>query len=279
LRAAEQHLDFRFVPTSIRARTDSLLLERVLRNLIENALRYCPEGRVVVGCRRQGAAVRIDVIDTGIGIPDTQLEAIFDEFHQVGNAGRDRAQGLGLGLAIVRRIMRLLGGSVEVESRIGRGSRFSVTLPQTLSVEDTPIPNSAAGLSGGAGHAVLIIEDDPTLRGSLRIMLEDWGFRPELAASGEEAVAMVAGDTRPALIVSDYRLSTAMCGIEAITRIHALLGQPVPSLIITGDTAPERITEVHASGFRILHKPVAAAQLHRALSDMLREGASRARTM
>jgi len=269
LRAAEQNLTFRFVPTSVRARTDPLLLERVLRNLIENALRYCPSGRIVVGCRHQGSAVRIDVIDTGIGIPDTQLEPIFDEFHQVGNTSRDRAQGLGLGLAIVRRIMRLLGGTVEVDSMIGRGSRFSITLPQTVGVEGTPTPTASP--AEGGGHAVLVIEDDATLRGSLRIMLEDWGFRPELAATGEEAVAMAAGSCRPALIVSDYRLTTAMSGIDAVTRIRALLGRPVPSLIITGDTAPERITEVHASGFRILHKPVAAIELRRALSDMLRE--------
>jgi PAS domain S-box-containing protein len=276
LRAAEQNLDFHYVPTSISARTDPFLLERVLRNLIENALRYCPSGRVIVGCRRMGAAVRIDIIDTGIGIPEAQLEPIFDEFHQVGNTGRDRAQGLGLGLAIVRRIMRLLGGTVEVASVVGRGSRFSITLPQTLGVEGTPTP--AAALAEGAGHAVLIIEDDAILRGSLRIMLEDWGFRPELASTGEEAVALVAGGSRPALIVSDYRLTTEMSGIDAVSRIRALLGLPIPSLIVTGDTAPERITEVHSSGFRILHKPVAAVELRRALSDMLREIGTTAET-
>lgn len=269
LRAQERGLDLCFVASSMCARTDTALLERALRNLIENALRYTESGRILVGCRRRGNTARIDVIDTGIGIPESDLGAIFEEFHQLRNPARDRNQGLGLGLAIVQRIAGLLGGRIEVQSELGRGSRFSICLPVAYLGESkvaAVVTNEVAG-----GERVLIIEDDGLLQNTLSLMLEEWGFRPILANSGEAAVAKVEGGERPDLIVSDYRLGPGMTGTDAIACIGETLGTPVPSLIITGDTAPERIKEVFAGGQRILHKPISAGELRRTLADMVKE--------
>ena len=130
VRAIERGLELRVVPTSVRLRSDVTLLERVLRNLLENALRYTAEGRILLGCRRGGAGLRIEVLDTGIGIAPEHHEAVFEEFHQVGNTARDRSQGLGLGLAIVRRLAGLLGGSIHVKSALNKGARFILVLPK-----------------------------------------------------------------------------------------------------------------------------------------------------
>ncbi len=270
LRAEHQSLDFRWVPTSAYVRTDPILVERVLRNLLENALRYCPAGRVVMGCRRQGKMVRIDVIDTGIGIAPNHLEDIFEEFHQVANAARDRSQGLGLGLSIVKRVMRLLGGTVSVRSTLGRGSCFSITLPLTRR-EQTGDSLAAEDVTEEEGHLVLIIEDDVLLRDSLDVMLRNWGYRTMTAPGGEEALSMIDERRLPDAIISDFRLSAGLTGVETVLSISKMTGRSIPSLIITGDTAPERVRQVHGSGLRILHKPVAADDLRRALHGMMRE--------
>lgn len=129
LRAVEKGLSLRVVGCHATVRTDPVLLERILRNLLENALRYTLAGGILLGCRHHGDMLRIEVCDTGVGIPQDQLQMIFEEFHQLGNPERDREQGLGLGLAIVRRLATLLGHRIDVQSRVGRGSCFSVALP------------------------------------------------------------------------------------------------------------------------------------------------------
>jgi PAS domain S-box-containing protein len=269
LRAEHQGLDFRMMPTSAYVRTDPLLIERVLRNLLENALRYCPTGRLLVGCRRRGKTLQIDVADTGIGVAPDHLEDIFEEFHQVANTARDRSRGLGLGLSIVKRIMRLLGGTVSVRSTLGRGSCFSITLPMARRVKSGE--RRTAGRTEGEGRMIMVIEDDTLLRDSLDMMLRNWGYRTMTATLGEEALAMIGGRNLPDAVISDYRLSAGMTGIETVLRIGETMGQPVPSLIITGDTAPERVREVHGRGLRILHKPVAAEDLRRAVRGMVHE--------
>ncbi|HXP96023.1 MAG TPA: hybrid sensor histidine kinase/response regulator, partial [Telmatospirillum sp.] len=267
LRAEHLSLDFRLIPTSVHVRTDPVLIERVLRNLLENALRYCPSGRVLVGCRRKKKMVRIDVVDTGIGIAADHLDDIFEEFHQVANAARDRSQGLGLGLSIVKRIMRLLDGTVSVRSTLGRGSRFSITLP----VAHQLVTGDRRAIDGteGAEGLILIIEDDALLRDSLEMMLRNWGYRTMSACLGEEALAKIEEFGIPDAVIADYRLSSGLTGIETVLRLSETTGQLIPSLIITGDTAPERVREVHGSGLRIMHKPVAADELRRALLGMI----------
>lgn len=266
LRATSRGLGFRFVTTRAGIRTDTALLERVLRNLLENALRYTTSGKILLGCRRRGDQLRIEVCDTGIGIAAEHLESVFDEFYQVANTARDRSQGLGLGLAIVRRIVRLVGGTMDLNSTPGRGSRFSIALP-LVSVPTARLPHLPAGASG-RGRQVLVIEDEPILRSSLLTMLEDWGYAPVGAANGEEALEQVRKGLTPAIVIADYRLSTGMNGVQTVTAIREMIGAELPCLIVTGDTAPERIREVHTSGFGILHKPMAAEELRRRLSHM-----------
>jgi len=246
--------------------TDRTLIERILRNLLENALRYTPSGRVVLRCRIHGTVARVDVEDTGIGISQDELATIFEEFYQVGNPERDRSQGLGLGLAIVQRLSRLLGHRIDVRSRLGQGSCFTINLPlvdrRTSTEAPQPIPNAAAGGSG----LVLIIDDEMMLRESLRLLIEGWKFETVVAASGDEAVTMLDGRT-PGFIIADYRLAGGAIGTEAVRLVHEAAGRQVPAVILTGDTAPERIAEVERSGFAILHKPVPPPELHRLLAE------------
>jgi len=270
LRAAEQKLRFIARPTSIRSLTDPLLLERVLRNLIENALRYTHAGGVLLACRRRGDMVRIDVIDTGVGISTNQLEAIYEEFHQAGNATKDRSQGLGLGLAIVRRIVTLLGGSDEVSSVLGKGSRFSVTLPIAMRQESGE-SSDPLDEAPPIGKTVLIIDDDDVLRASLATMAKDWGFTVYAAEDSETALNIVQSGCDIDIIVADYRLGGEITGLDTVAQIRQLRQRAIPSMIITGDTAPERIREVHESHLRILHKPVATRELRKALASMLKE--------
>jgi signal transduction histidine kinase/CheY-like chemotaxis protein len=270
MRSMEKSIDVRFVPASIRTYTDPALLERVLRNLIENAIRYTPSGRILVGCRRKGHSVRIDIVDTGIGIAPENLDSIFEEFYQVDNEARDRTQGLGLGLAIVQRIARLLDVTIEVESLPTRGSRFSVTLPMVS--EENTNRKILEAITDGCGQAILVIEDDTILRASFAMMLGIWGLTPNTARSGTDALELVAGGYRPDAIVADYRLTDGMTGIEAISRIRKIVGRTIPGLIVTGDTAPEGET---IDVYRILHKPVGAEEFFQVLVDMLKQNPSR----
>lgn len=253
-------------------RTDPAMLQRILDNFIANALRYTHRGRVLVGVRRVGAMVRIDVCDSGIGIPPEAVDDVFVEFHQLGNPERDQQQGLGLGLAIVRRLCGLLGHGLALKSRVGRGSRFSVTLPLAGTL---PPDVNEAGAAFAVGHElqgrhVLVLDDDATVRDAMRSMLERWGCEVRTASSPQEAEALFAQDREaPDLLVVDYRLRQHASGIETIARLHALYGRPVPALVITGDTAPERLREAQRSGYPLLHKPVKPARLRTAMRQLL----------
>ena len=181
--------------------TDPALFERALRNLIENALRYTAKGGVLIGLRRHGAEVRVDVVDTGFGIPADKQAEIFEEFRQLHNPGRDLSLGLGLGLAIVARLAPLLGAKVEVSSRPGRGSRFSLTLP--LSLEPAPRVAEVKGRAGDARGSVLIIEDNEILRRSLEELVNEWGYAALAAATGEEALNLYSLGLRFDAIITD----------------------------------------------------------------------------
>ncbi|KAA0679005.1 PAS domain S-box protein [Roseomonas genomospecies 6] len=255
-RAEGQGLRLRVVPTSLWARTDPMLLERILRNLIENALRYTERGGVVVGCRRGNGALRIEVADNGVGVPEELQQTVFEEFFQIGNPERDRTKGLGLGLAIVKRLAGLLGHTIALRSRPGRGSVFSVELP---SVRARAIlrRNGADRANDDGQGLVVVIDDEAIVLLSLRTLLEQWGYEVVAAVSGEEAVDLLHGLGRlPDLIIADYRLREGRTGVEAIRDIHGVCGVRVPAVVLTGDTAPERITEIRGAGFRLVHKPI-----------------------
>jgi CheY-like chemotaxis protein len=265
--AEAKGLRIKTVPGTVMVQTDPVLIERVLRNLIENAIRYTNVGGVLLGVRRRGDHVRVDVFDTGIGVPHDHLPYIFDEFYQVGNQGRNRQHGLGLGLSIVRRIARLLGAELLVTSHEGRGSRFSLLLPQG---QATPQSTPVVARTGAEGGRILIVEDDAGVRAGLGILAESWGYTVVTASSGEEALALFsAGGGRFDVVVTDHRLGPGLNGTEAAKEIHKKAGRFIPTLIVTGDTAPERISEVYDSGFDILHKPVATGELRRKLAQLL----------
>jgi signal transduction histidine kinase len=255
--------------------SDPILLERILLNLVSNAVRYTERGGVVVGCRRRGETLRIDVCDSGIGIPEDQRLSIFDEFYQLEHP-IGRQQGLGLGLAIVDRLCRLLGHQVEVFSEPGRGSRFSVSVPlaEPPLVESERAAPAFTVADPARGKRVLVIDDDMLVLDGMRGILQSWGCQVETAVSGTAAIARLkkTGE-RPDLIISDSRLTDGQSGIEAIERLRAALGARIPAFIITGDTAPERLREASAGGFLLLHKPVSPMALRTTLNRLLKSSA------
>lgn len=279
LRAAEKGIRFRAAPTSVTLSADPALLERIIRNLVENALRYTDQGRIVLGCRRNAEGLRVQVHDTGIGIPAEHLERIFHEFYQIANPARDRGKGLGLGLAIVDRLARLLKYRVEVASTPGKGSCFTVRIdgPTLDRVAVLPLPGSGGltGVDRTVGLA-LVIDDDPLVREGLTLLIEQCGWRV-LACDGAAAAvrALTIARRSPDLVIADLRLAAGESGLDAIgaveRTVRTILKNPRLPLcvVLTGDTAPERITDAKASGYRILHKPIAAKEIAALLSEAL----------
>ena len=264
--AVDRKLTLRVRPTTAIIRSDPTLLERIVQNLVSNAIRYTDRGKIFVGCRARGQTLRIEIWDTGIGIAADRLSDIFQEFYQVGNIERDRSQGLGLGLAIVQRLSSLLGHPIKVHSVPGRGSVFRVDVPLVGYNTQHNIGFFGAGRSTrDEGHKglVVIIDDEAIILRGLQVVVEGWGYEVVIAASEVEAVERLSElDRAPDIIITDYRLRAGRTGIEAIRHIRARYGnRPIPSLLITGDTAPERLQEAEASGYRLLHKPVSSSKL------------------
>ncbi|CAO3458285.1 hypothetical protein [Azospirillum largimobile] len=267
LRAAEQGLRFRTSGCGTVVQSDPVLLERILRNLVENALRYTERGGVLVGCRRRDGQLRIEVADTGIGIAPDRQQEVFEEFFQVGNPERDRDKGLGLGLAVVRRLARLLGHEVEVRSIPGRGSTFAVTVPLIEAGGASPGRSEAVAPEDCSG-VVLVVDDEELVRTGMQAMIETWGYRVLTGSCRAEAIG-VLDDHPPDILLADYRLRDGETGLDVIRAVHARLGRRIPAAIVTGDTAPERLAEAQAGGYRLLHKPVAATDLRTAVVELM----------
>ncbi|MGD9741262.1 MAG: ATP-binding protein [Dongiaceae bacterium] len=257
--AADRALRFRAFPIAATIETDPALLDRVLTNLVSNAMRYTEKGGVLLGCRLRGDRLRFEVWDTGIGIPADEIGRIFEEFYQIGNPERDRTRGLGLGLTIVDRMARLLGYRIFVRSIPGRGSCFAVEVPLAGTPERR---NDARVPRGIAGSFLLAIDDEPVQRKAMELLFRQWGCEVLTAGSADEALAKLAWAARPLdAIVADYRLRDGVTGAQAIARIRQALHRPVPALLLTGDTEPARLIEAKASGFDLMHKPVDPARL------------------
>ncbi len=266
--AAEVGLRYRTHDTRAVVLADVTLVERILRNLVGNALRYTERGGVLIGCRLRGERVVVEVWDTGVGIPKMQQQAIFREFHQLGNPERDRRKGLGLGLAIVEGLARIMSVSVTVASAPGRGSVFRLTLPLSREavLESSVAPPADTDLSGAR---VLVIDDDETVRAAMAELLTSWGAWCEVVETPEEAVALLSR-FMPQVVVADYRLRGRRNGREALAMVNQRAGRAIPGVVITGDTGADRLREAQASGAVLLHKPVPARQLHEVLVDLLR---------
>ena len=259
----------------VHVTSDRHLLGRMVRNLVENAVRYTERGQVTVACRSIDDKLRIEVCDTGIGIPAEQLGRIFEEFHQVANPERDKSRGLGLGLAIVQRLSVILGHRVEVRSELGKGSVFSIELDRAAGASAAP-GMAAEEADGdvdigqqGQGKMIVVVDDDPMVLLGLRDVLERWGYEVVIADGADQALARLGSPARrPALVVADYRLRSGRVGTEAIERIRALSGTAVPGIILTGETGDECRNEASQHSFDLLHKPVSSHQLAFVLKNL-----------
>jgi signal transduction histidine kinase/FixJ family two-component response regulator len=287
--AAAHGLALRVVATTALIDSDPLLLERILRNLVANALRYTPAGGVVLGARRRGGAVRIDVVDTGVGIAAADRNRVFDEFVQIGaTAPRGGGRGMGLGLAIVRRLCALLDHPLEVVSRPGRGSRFSIMAPRAMlcgapaeARPTQPAALPAAQVAGFRGRRIVVVDDDPAVVAAMHALFTSWGAD---VVGGEDALSALAALGHPPadLIVADLRLADGGSGIEAIEQLRAVLGSATPALVVSGDTSEGARAEALAAGIRLLSKPVIASALKAAAESAMRalerEAARKVRT-
>ncbi len=241
--------------------TDPVLLEQIVRNLVDNAIKYTERGRITVGCRRQAQNLLLQIYDTGIGIPAQKQEAIFEEFYQIDNPARKSEKGLGLGLAIVRRLAGLLQHPLHLRSAAGRGSMFQITLPIAQPAPTTDDP--ALHVHPERSATIAVVEDDPEILAALQSTLRVWGFRVIADVEIDRVVALIGPSNIPDLVIADYRLTADVRGDEAIRRIQEKAGRAIPGIILTGDTAPERLHEAAASGFTLLHKPIQPEELRK----------------
>jgi signal transduction histidine kinase/CheY-like chemotaxis protein len=267
--AQDKNLALRVRDCALVIESDPVLTERILRNLVANAVRYTSRGGVLVSCRRRGMDALLQVWDTGIGISPGQEDKIFQEFYQLGNPERDRTKGLGLGLAIVLRLTILLDCHVSLRSVPGRGSCFAVSLPLATgpAAQAAPVLEAPPGMAQGL---IVVVDDESVIRDGMAQLLAGWGFTPAVAASGDEALASLSGILRrPDLLICDYRLRGGESGITVIERLRAEFNDPIPAILITGDTAPGRLAEAQASGLLLLHKPVSNGRLRAAITNLL----------
>lgn len=268
--AEAKEIDLTCRPCHAIVDSDPVLMERIVRNLVSNAVRHTPVGRVLIGCRRRGAHVTIEIWDTGPGIPPDQQERIFHEYYQISNPERDRTKGLGLGLAIVRRLTQLLGCKLQLRSQPGRGSCFSVELPLAAAMA-IEMPSTRQDEFGAfAKGLVVVVDDEVAIREAMAALLSGWGHEVITAGSGDEAIRRLSTCTgRPDLIISDYRLRDGETGATVIDRLRSEFNETIPAMLITGDTAPDRLVEAQASGLLLLHKPVSNGKLRAAVVNLI----------
>ncbi len=269
-------LSIHSLPTEVIS--DPVLLERILLNLLSNAIRYTPQnGSVLFACRRRGDDLRIEVRDNGIGIPLEEQQNVFREFVQMANSARDRSKGLGLGLAIVDRLCKLLHHPLSLRSEPGLGSTFAITVPRVFDVEDLLAEPAGSGAQLPVSDElkdlrVLVVEDDPLVRASMDGILSSWGCSVSLAESRQEVGDKYA-QSHFDLVICDYRLPDGN-GIELADRINERCDAPPPFILISGDTGSEVLQAVNERGHHLLHKPVRPAKLRSMISFVLREWAS-----
>ncbi len=269
--AEAKGLDLRVRQSGAMVCSDALLLERVLRNLINNAIRYTRNGGILVGVRRHGANWRIEIWDTGIGIAPEQTDKVFDEFYQVGNPERDRRKGLGLGLSIVRRLAELLGHTLTLRSRQGHGTVFTLELPAACAQGPEILPAVPAMPSTSLdGRLILVIDDDEAVREGMRSLLGGWGAEVIACAGMTETLNQIARLERaPDIVVADHQLQEGMVGADAILAIRAHFRKQVPAIIITGSTSPLLAGAAQALGCQLMLKPVMPAKLRSLLNASL----------
>ncbi len=267
------------MPCSAIVRTDPRLLEQMLRNFLMNALKYTDRGRVLLGCRRHGNTLRIEVWDTGIGIADGELQAVFSKYHQIGNEARERVRGLGLGLSIVQRLANLLSHRITVRSKPGKGSVFIIEVPRvhdapsqgasTLSSTPDKVTDTIAPTNGRRTGHILVVEDDPDLRDLLSQLLQEEGHEVSLALTGQGALDKVTDGSFPDLVLADYNLPGGITGLQVAARLREMLPD-VPVIIMTGDISTGTRQDVTRNGLVLITKPVKPSDLIRTVDELLR---------
>jgi two-component system CheB/CheR fusion protein len=276
--AQTRNLALHIVPSSALVYSDPRLVEQMIRNLLGNAIKYTRHGRVVLGCRRRGADMLIEVWDTGIGIAPDQLQMIFEEFHQIGNAPPDSSRGLGLGLSIVQRLGDLLGHGVSVRSVPGKGSVFAICIPlhrrfapdsQTCAPPVEPEP-----VISGKSWQVMVVEDDPDVLDLLTLLLTGQGYAVASAGEGRAAMRLLAdGHYRPDVLLTDYNLPDGENGLDLLVRLRGKLGFMLPAIILSGDISTVTLARIAQAECLPLSKPVAPDKLVAAIEAMGRKGA------
>ena len=279
--AREAGLDLRFVPAKIWVHSDGKLLRRILQNLIANAIKYTPAGRVLVGVRRRGHGASIEVLDTGLGIPEEKQELIFQEFLRL-DPRATRARGLGLGLSIVERISRILDHPINVHSVVGQGSRFTIGVDRAAPADIVPlVPETLTSRQELDEAFVVCIDNEPEVLAGMRTLLYGWGCDVVAARDAEEAIAALDAEPAastssrgvPTIIVADYHLD-ADTGVDAIQAIRAHVSADVPGVIITADHSPEVRRQLRDLDFTLLRKPLKAAALRAVLMQSMRRMAA-----
>ena len=261
-----KHLSLRLHCGDFVVQSDRVFIERIVSNLLSNAIRYTDAGGVLISCRKRGRRVMLQVWDTGIGIAEDEISRVFSEFYQLHNIHRDRKQGLGLGLSIVKRLCDLLGHPLELRSTPGSGTVVSILLPEGDQQRANQGIDAAPVMSWNiAGLCVMVIDDDIEVLKATSVLLNKWGCRVVTATSTADALEKINSAGNVDLILSDLRLPGNETGIQVLDSIRKQLGRDVPAILITGDTKPERIGLAQQSGYKVLHKPLKPAQLRTAI--------------
>jgi signal transduction histidine kinase/CheY-like chemotaxis protein len=270
--ASEKGLRLSVRPTKAYLHGDPVLLERILRNLLSNALRYTERGGVVLGCRRRGEQMVFEVWDSGTGIPGDQQRRVFEEFYQIGNPERSNKRGLGLGLSIVKRLSDLLGYKIELASRSGRGTVFRFSVPLGMPPEPAPCARPAEPPRGNiAGGMIVVIDDEASILDGMTWLLTDWGAEVIASASGTDVIEKVyAAGRLPDMIIADYRLAGGRTGAQVIDELRHQLDPEIPAILLTGSTTPECVEEASRSGCSLLLKPADPDALRALIASKLR---------
>jgi two-component system CheB/CheR fusion protein len=274
--AAARSLALRVVSSSLTIRSDPSLLEQMIRNLISNALKFTKSGKILLGCRRRQGRLSIEVWDTGIGIPAKDVDAIFEEYHQLGNEARETGKGVGLGLSIVKRLGDLLGHPVRVRSRPDKGSAFAIDVELAQidqKRQGAPLevqPGDAATTPVLSGHEILIVEDDLEMRELLELLLKEAGHRTATAADGVIALELIEqGSVKPDILLSDYNLPRGMNGVTVATRVREKLGRSIPVIILTGDITTDSMQNISIQNCVRLKKPIKFEDLTQVIHEFL----------
>jgi two-component system CheB/CheR fusion protein len=274
--ANSQGLRLRTVPCRLMIHSDPRLLEQMMRNLLSNALKYTRQGRILLGCRRHAGWLSIQVWDTGSGIPEEQLQAIFEEFHQLENPARERSRGQGLGLSIVQRLGALLGHQVRVQSTVGKGSMFSIDVAlapiENGGLSELSAGASAPGLADPNPHLgmILLVEDEPDLRELLGSLLTSQGHQVAAVADGVAALDWIAhGGVQPDLIFTDHNLPRGLTGLQLIITLRQKLGRNIPAIVLTGDISTQTSRDVALEHCTQLNKPVKLVEVNHVIQRLL----------